>query len=585
MVAMRRQIPPLLFVMASMTLRAQMPTTIPSQQTRQEALRRVAASHSRAFQFVAARLLTNTDVDFSRRQLDTLLKFPSGDMFWSFPAVAFYYYCRHLLDSTDRERFRDVLGRYAPYRGDTENHFLMHYAFLYLFAQEWPDLTAREWFNGRSSAENLRQAREYLLHWIDDAARHGMTEWDAPRYHYFYITPLLTLGDFAHDEVLRSRSRMMLELLLADMATDYLDGCYAGAHSRDGDGLVANPRLAEAAAYAGFYLEDTIRVAGPDLAFAAMSPWGAPQIIRCMALDRKKPYVNREMKRSRRRMRNSDSVYTIVDRYTYMTADHAIGSIQGDIQQPIQQHSWDVTFAARRPQNTLFGLHPDATATELATFFPEEPELMESGILSTKTSYGSPEKWIGGSRHERIGQYRNVLVARYDLPDNVRWRHVDLFIPGSADTVITLPNDWTIVRMGRSIAGLRTFAPGRVERIEQGEQIRLRLWGETVVYLVEVVSTDSISLPEYIERRRRDRKGNEMNRRSWTFQGVEGSVAVTTGRDGGISVHGKERRRRGQQRRLFDGPHLRSSEGSGVIELRCSGAHRLLDFNRGVATE
>lgn len=577
----------LLVVLASIATKAtaQTQAPIPSEKTRQEALRRVAVNNGRAFQFVAARLLSNIDVEFSRRQLDTLLDTPSGDMFWSFPAVGFYYYCRHLLDSATRRRFRATLGRYAPYRGDTENHFLMHYTFLYLFAQEWPDMTAREWFNGKSSTENLREAREYLLHWIDDAARHGMTEWDASRYQYFYITPLLTLGDFARDDVVRNRSRMMLELLLADMATDYLDGNYVGAHSRDGDGVVLDPRAAEANAYAGFYFEDTIRVAGPDLAYAAMSPWTAPQIIRCMAIDRTRPYVSREMKRSRGRMRNSDSVFTIVDRYTYMTADHAIGSIRGDIQQPIQQHSWDITFATQQGENTLFGLHPDATAAELATFFPEEPELMESGILSTKTSYGSQEKWIGGSHYERIGQYRNILVARYDLPDNVRWRHVDLFIPNTADTVIRLPNDWTILRMGRSIAGLRTYATNRTEWIDENRRTRLRLWGGTVVYLVEVLSTDSIGLEEYVERHARDRNGDGMKDSTWTFQGVGGSATVAIDRDGDVIVQGNEPASRPGKRRLFDGPHLRSIEGSGVIELRCNGARRLLDFNRKVGPE
>ncbi len=575
----------LLFAGTTGSALAQQPASIPSQKTREEALRRVATNRTRAFQFVAARLLSNTDVEFSRRQLDTLLDAPSGDMFWSFPAVGFYYYCRHLLDSSTRLHFRAALRRYAPYRGDTENHFLMHYTFLYLFAQEWPDMTAREWFNGRSSPENLREARDFLLHWIDDVSRHGMTEWDASRYQYFYITPLLTLADFAADDVVRTRSRMMLELLLADMATDYLDGNYVGAHSRDGDGVVLEPRLADANAYAGFYFEDTIRVAGPDLAYAAMSSWSAPPIIRCMAVDRSVPYVNREMKRSRGRMRNADSVYAVVDRYTFMTADYAIGSIQGDIQQPIQQHSWDVTFATERSRNTLFGLHPDATADELATFFPEEPELMEAGILSTKASYGSPEKWIGGSTHERIGQYRNVLVARYELPETVRWRHVDVFIPGTADTIVRLPNDWTIVRMGRTLAGLRTFSSDRKEWIDQKEGVRLRLHGASVIYLVEVVSVDTISLNDYVARRSSEREGDEMSRTSWGFQGVEGSVTVVVDNSGGVVVRGNEPVQQRKRRRLFDGPHLQSTEGSGVVELRCSGATRRLDFNRGETTE
>jgi len=562
---------------------AEPPDASPSDRTRQEALRRIAANRGRAFQFVAARLRANVDVDFAWRQLDTLLDAPSGDMFWSFPAAGFYFYCRDLLDSTIRARFRLTLGRYAPYRGDTENHFLMHYTFLYLFAQEWPEMTAREWFNGRSSAENRAEARDYLLHWIDDIARHGMNEWDASRYHYFYITPLLTLRDFADDEDLRHRARMTLELLLADMATDYLNGCYVGAHARDGDGVVIDPRSADASAYAGFYFEDTIRVAGPDLAFAAMSNYSAPEIIRCMASDRSTPYVNHELKRSRPRMRYADSLYALVDRYTYMTRDHAIGSIQGGIHQPIQQHSWDVTFAASRPRNTLFGLHPDVSAEELGTFFPEEPELMESGILSTKASYGRHDKWIGGSRYERIGQYRNVLVARYDLADDVRYPHVDLFIPKSTDTIARLSNGWVIARMERSLVGLRVLSSGKSEWIDEGEWWRLRIHDRRPLYLVEVLSIEDISLDRYLTRRQ-DRDDPPPLREAWSFDGVLGVIHVSA-EARGVRLRGTEPSLRQGRRRLFDGPHLQSDQGSGVIELRCSGRRRTLDFNNGTIKE
>ena len=50
----------------------------------------------------------------------------------------------------------------------------------------------------------------------------------------------------------------------------------------------------------------------------------------------------------------------------------ALGSIQGGILQPIQQHTWDVTFGHEMENATLFTLHPFYSGYELAMFFPEE---------------------------------------------------------------------------------------------------------------------------------------------------------------------------------------------------------------------
>jgi len=49
-----------------------------------------------------------------------------------------------------------------PYRGDTENHWLLYYTSLYLMAQMYPDQPGDTWFTGKSSAENMADARQQL---------------------------------------------------------------------------------------------------------------------------------------------------------------------------------------------------------------------------------------------------------------------------------------------------------------------------------------------------------------------------------------------------------------------------------------
>ncbi len=584
----------LLLLVGCSGLRRDLPTQIgPTPAQRDAALRKVATNPVRFFQCVAARLRTNTDTAFAWRQLDTLLAQPSGDMFWTYPATAFYFYCRDILNDQWRGRFRTTLARFTPYRGDTENHFLMHYTFLLLFSQEWPEMRREEWFNGKSSAENYAEAHDYLEHWIDETSRRGITEWDSPRYFYYYLTPLLTLRDFTRDEHLRQRADMILETLFADFATKYLNGNYCGAHSRDGDGSVVNPRTSEATSVAGFYFEDSLSFVLPDLAFAAMSPWQIPSIIREIARSRDSTFVQTETVRSRKKMRYSEVPFTPVHKYEYMTGDYCLGSMQGGLHEPIQQHSWDVTFAASRENNTIFGLNPHASAIELGTFFPEEPELMQTSILGSKASYGNENKWIGGSPYEKIAQDHNVLVAFYDIPDGVRFGHVDIYLPKSLDTMIRASNGWVICRMENAFVALKVIGKGPVDWIDEPKNMRLRSHDRQTRYVVECARRSEISFDAFVAQftsasaarainvtpnglQYTTLAGNTLfvrvNRPSGDLTIRANNVAIET-EDGDPSNW------------LYLGPFLRSRLGLGIVEIRCNGKRRLLDFLMGTITE
>jgi hypothetical protein len=562
---------------------------------RMRTLRRVAELPPHMFQTVAARLLLNIDTKRSWHDLDSLLANPTGDIFWMYPAAGFYFRCKNILEDTWRDRFRRALKSYTPYRGDTENHFLMYYSTILLFSQEWPNLTRDEWFNGKSSRENYAEAKSYIDHWLDETVREGTTEWDSPRYLYFYLTPLLNLYDFAADTTLKKRVGMMIEYQLADYAVEYLDGSYCGAHSRDGDNSVIDPRNSEARSYGEFYFDDSLRFVLPDLAYAAASGFELPPIIRDIAHARAMPYEHTELKRSRARMRFADERYAPVYKYDYITRDYALGSIQGGLQQPIQQHSWGITFAARKANNTIFGLHPQMSERELGTFFPEEPALMVQGIGATKGSYVSEDKWVGGSPYERIVQDSNILVALYRIDSSARFQHVDLFFPKTLDTIERV-NGWIICRMDSAFVAIYPFN-ANYQWIDEKINWRLRMPTEPGVaagYIVECGSAQDMAYEAF---RDRDRTvGTTANPRTGevdlTFTTGNGRAVLVAdrapGADGAASepeLYIDKRRVEHDRADLFNGPFLRSARGSGVLTLSCNGHTRVLDFNRAAIEE
>ena len=84
--------------------------------------------------------------------------------------------------------------------------------------------------------------------------------------------------------------------------------------------------------------------AGYPFYYALASAQEPNEILKGIATDRSQPYVQRERKRTRNRWRYNDEKNGNVFKTTYMTSKYAVGSDQGGVLQPIQQHSWDVTW-------------------------------------------------------------------------------------------------------------------------------------------------------------------------------------------------------------------------------------------------
>ncbi len=445
-------------------------------QLRQEVLKEIAKKDYRpTFSVLAARLKTGIYQDQALRQLDTLLSREYGDMFWMYGCAGLYFSCKDILPDNYKAKIRECWKKYTPYRGDTENHFLMYYSSLYLLSEEWPDLPDSDWFMGKSSKEIHDESASYLNFFINRTVRFGQIEFDSPRYMYYYITPLLLLNEYAQDTVVKRRCGMMVEFLLADYAAKYLNGSLCGSNSRVSNEAALNPRSAEMTSYGEYFFNDSVTHIFPDVAFAAMASFSIPEIIKTIANNRAEPYVIEEIKRSREMIRYSSELNKAVNMYSFMTKDFALGSFRGGLVQPIQQRSWSLVLNSDHQNNIIFGLHPFVSKKELGMFFPEEPSFILEKIDAVKHGYSSEDKWVGGSPYETIRQYKNQIECRYSIPKKERYSHVDIFIPGWGKF---LPGDKIHghdirIQYDSCIVTIVARTPYELKR--EGENFRLRL--------------------------------------------------------------------------------------------------------------
>lgn len=525
----------------------------------------INSSHRLNFAVTAVRLRSGFNTERAYSDLDTLLAREYGDMFWMYGMAGLYHSTKEILPDAVKIRVREAWRLRTPYRGDTENHFLMYYGSLFLMSEVWPNLAGSEWFTGQSSREIRAQSKEYLVRWMYDVARHGQGEFDSPRYQYYFYTPLVLLSQYAQDPEVKQLSSMTLELLLADYAIKYMNGNYAGAHSRTMDAAVLTGHIGETGSYGEYFFEESVTNVQPDLGFVALTEYQCPEIVRNIAKNKSAAFVLEETKQPRKQLRyRKDSVIT---KYTYVGDGFALGSLQHGVVQPIQQQTWKLVFDSKASPNTITGLHPFVSSHELATFFPEEPSFLAERIESTKAGYSSEDKWIGGSPFYHVAQERNVILAAFSIPENITSSHGDLFIPKGA-TLVDIHRDgdelkahfWHIFRFDSVFVGIQLSKPMRWIDVENG--IRLRRGREGGYVIVVDRAKDAATFLSRI-------KGKTIRQKGSAYSFTMGNIQLKLDTKGRKSLPSKW---------LYRSPYINSVRGSAVITLSFGQEKRVLDF-------
>jgi len=525
---------------------------------------------------VAAKYARGTRIAEADSMFLELLKEPRGDMFWMFPVIGAYLHGREVMAPEVKKAVRNAWKTYAPYRGDTENHWCMYYVSLYLAAEQWPGLSGAEWFNGKPSEENLTESREYILHWVDITTTIGQGEFDSPDYLPEYMIPMVLLADFAKDPDMRTIGNMMADYLLADFAVEHLDGQYVGGFSRITEPGVYEPLRSNSSAYAYLYFGTGVTSTSGWILFPALSNYRLPEILYHIATDREQAYVHKERKRVRNVIRYGDEMNPPVYKYTYMTRDYALGSLQGGILQPIQQQTWSLRFTAGRPNTAIFGLHPYWSGLELGMFFPQRKKTLVADVVPSKTTYNQPDKWTGGSPYERTFQYKNTLIVLYDIPDGTDSGHISGFFPKTLDEILIDDSGWIAARAGNTLIGwypLREY-----EWIEEEINWRLHSAFRKNGYVIEVRSMgDYDTFTEF----------RNALREHIPYLNIQGTGVKLTYRnpdDEHLQFTFPDRRYINEspvnldEYKLFDGKYLQADVGSRQLTIRYRDMKRILNF-------
>ncbi len=527
-----------------------------------------------------ARLRTGEGIPRALAAIDTLLKAPPENPSGMLLTMAVYLHGGDRLPAAYRERIREIWRTFSPVRGDAEHERVMYAAALHLAAARFPDAAGTDWFNGRSSKENRADADDCLRNWFAEATEQGMDEFDSPTVTGDFLAALFLLYDFTPDAGMKKQAEIMIDWLVADFAAEYLRGMYCGAHSREAESAVIQPRLSAMTAFGSMLFGDVPMAAIGSSLLAALSGWEPPEILRTIALSRAEPYIQREVHQSRAFLRGPGPRKRPVFKYTYMTPLYALGSLDGGLIQPVEQHSWDVSWITGEQVSGIFSVQPVASDTLLAQFSPMDEQTTYREIAAQYTRYQTFNKNSDGSPYERIFQHKNTLIALYDIPPIKTFPVVTAFFPNGLDEFIvdSLKSRWIFCRAGDVYVAYLPMQGYVLLKEENGRRLVSPV--RTNGLICQVSSRqESGSFPQFmakVKKSKADLKNLESGRRVryTTISGETMEFAF----DGARRVNGAEAPMDREQ--LFQSRWMQCRRGTGVLTLTDGARTLVLDMKR-----
>jgi len=111
----------------------------------------------------------------------------------------------------------------------SENHQILFSSAEYLLGQLYPDEIFTN--TGKTGAEHKEMGRARILSWLEQRWLYGFTEWYSNTYYAEDVAPLVNLIDYADEEV-STKAKIVLDLLLNDIATQSYQGLFVTSSGR-----------------------------------------------------------------------------------------------------------------------------------------------------------------------------------------------------------------------------------------------------------------------------------------------------------------------------------------------------------------
>ena len=338
----------------------------------------------------------------------------------------------------------------------TENHSILFHTCEILAGQLYPD----EIFgNTGETGQWHREKGERLARaWLKKRGTTGFWEWDSNCYFDEDLLALSHLAGLAENPDVMELASVVMDKMFFTMAVNSYKGVFGSTHGRTYAPHIKSGQLEATSGISrlmwgmGVYNQHL-----RGLVALACSEYEFPLMLADIATDQRDEMWNRE------RHVISDAGDEI-DKVTYKTPDYMLASVQGyrPGEKGYQQHIWQATFG---PDAVVFVNHP--------------PVVSEDGAHR-------PNFWSGNYVLPRVAQWKDALIALYQLPEDDWMGFTHAHFPVYAFDEYVIRGDWAFARKGDGYVAL--FASNGLSLVKRGTAAyrELRSYGQQTVWVCQM---------------------------------------------------------------------------------------------------
>ncbi len=341
---------------------------------------------------------------------------------------------------------------------DAEGNSILFHTCEILAGQRYPERIFTN--NGQTGQWHREKGERLALEWLYTRGANGFTEWDSSATFADILIALSHLVDLAENEQLWDIATVTMDKVLLTLALNSYKGIFGSthghAHITDMKGGVLEPTVGIARLLWGtgiwnHHLSGYVSLAcakdyelTPILPQIATSPdemWNCERhVVAASSASRAEHQVNK---------------------VTYRTADYMLSSAQDyrPGQPGYREHIWQATFG---PGAVVFVTHP---------------------ACASESDAWAPNFWLGNAVLPRVAQWKDVLIAIYNLPADDWMGFTHAYFPTYAFDEYALRDGWAFARKGEGYLALTSSQGFELVKTGYSAYRELRSYGRHNIWL------------------------------------------------------------------------------------------------------
>ncbi|MBN2084670.1 MAG: hypothetical protein JW748_05555 [Anaerolineales bacterium] len=275
--------------------------------------------------------------------------------------------------------------------------------------------------SGKNGRWHREQGERLASEWMKKRAGGGFREWDSPAAFEEMVLGLSTLTSLAENPEILEMASLVLDKLCFTLAVNSFQGVFGSTHARASAADIRTGYRQPTSGITrllwgmGIFNDHILGAVG-----LACSTYELPPILAAIAADRADEIWSKEQHSE------GEGTAATVNKVTYKSPDGMLASAQdwNPGEPGSREHIWQATLS---PMATVFTTHPGC---------------------ASESDGRRPDAWSGNAVLPRVAQWKDMLIAIYQFPDDDRMGFTHAYFPVHAMDAYEIRDGWAFGKAG-----------------------------------------------------------------------------------------------------------------------------------------